>query len=71
MRVKGGAYGCMCNFGKTGDSYLVSYRDPNLKKTIDIFEHTSDYIRNFHADERSIIILTSKKLVEKILNFHK
>ncbi len=54
VRVKGGAYGCMCNFGKTGDSYLVSYRDPNLKKTIDIFEHTSDYIRNFHADERTI-----------------
>lgn len=54
VRVKGGAYGCMCNFGKTGDSYLVSYRDPNLKKTVDIFEKTSDYLRDFHADERTM-----------------
>jgi len=54
VRVKGGAYGIMCNFGKTGDSYLVSYRDPNLKKTVDIFEKTSDYLRGFHADERTL-----------------
>ncbi len=54
VRVKGGAYGIMCNFGKTGDSYLVSYRDPNLKKTVDIFEKTSDYLRDFHADERTM-----------------
>ncbi len=54
VRVKGGAYGCMCNFGKTGDSYLVSYRDPNLKKTVDIFEKTSDYLREFTADERTM-----------------
>lgn len=54
VRVKGGAYGCMCNFGKTGDSYLVSYRDPNLGKTVDIFEKTSDYIKGFTADERTM-----------------
>ncbi len=54
VRVKGGAYGCMCNFGKTGDSYLVSYRDPNLKKTIDVFEKTSDYLREFTVDERTM-----------------
>ncbi len=54
VRVKGGAYGIMCNFGKTGDSYLVSYRDPNLKKTVDIFEKTSDYLREFTADERTM-----------------
>lgn len=54
VRVKGGAYGCMCNFGKTGDSYLVSYRDPNLKKTVDIFEKTGDYLREFTADERTM-----------------
>lgn len=54
VRVKGGAYGCMCNFGKTGDSYLVSYRDPNLSKTVDIFEKTGDYLRSFDADERTM-----------------
>ena len=54
VRVKGGAYGCSCNFGKTGDSYIVSYRDPNLKKTVDVFERTGDYLRAFTADERTM-----------------
>ena len=54
VRVKGGAYGCMCSFGRTGDSYLVSYRDPNLKRTVDVFEKTGDYIRQFTADERTM-----------------
>jgi Zn-dependent M16 (insulinase) family peptidase len=44
----------MCNFGKTGDSYLVSYRDPNLKKTVEVFEKTGDYVRSFDADERTM-----------------
>ena len=54
VRVKGGAYGCMCNFGKTGDSYFVSYRDPNLVKTMEVFEGTGDYLRAFKADERTM-----------------
>lgn len=54
VRVKGGAYGCMCNFGKTGDSFLVSYRDPNLKKTVDIYKGTGDYLRSFTVDEKAM-----------------
>jgi len=54
VRVKGGAYGCMCNFGKTGDSYFVSYRDPNLAKTMETFEGTGNYLRAFKADERTM-----------------
>ncbi|MCM1184780.1 MAG: insulinase family protein [Roseburia sp.] len=54
VRVKGGAYGCMCSFGKTGDSYLVSYRDPNLRKTIDTYEKAADYLRSFTADEKTM-----------------
>ena len=52
VRVKGGAYGCMCGFGKQGDSYFVSYRDPNLQNTIEIYEKAADYIASFEADER-------------------
>lgn len=33
VRVKGGAYGCMNSYMRNGDTYFVSYRDPNLKKT--------------------------------------
>jgi len=54
VRVKGGAYGCMCSFTKNGDSYFVSYRDPNLKKTIDVFEQVKDYVASFDQDERSM-----------------
>lgn len=54
VRVKGGAYGCMCAFGRTGDSFIVSYRDPNLKKTIDIYEKMGDYVRGFSADESAM-----------------
>ena len=54
IRVKGGAYGCMCNFGKSGESYFVSYRDPNLQKTIDVYERAAETIEAFEADERTL-----------------
>lgn len=54
VRVKGGAYGCMCQFGKTGESYFVSYRDPNLEKTIEVYEQAADFVERFEADERTM-----------------
>lgn len=54
VRVKGGAYGCMCNFAKNGDGYFVSYRDPNLEKTVSVYEQAADYIKNYEADERTV-----------------
>ena len=55
VRVKGGAYGCMCQFGKTGESYFVSYRDPNLEKTIEVYEKAADFVEGFEADERTML----------------
>ena len=54
IRVKGGAYGCMSGFGVYGDSYLVSYRDPNLKETNQVFENTADYVEHFDATDRDM-----------------
>ena len=54
VRVKGGAYGCMCSFSRNGDGYFVSYRDPNLEKTVEVYEQAALYIRNFDADERAV-----------------
>ena len=54
VRVRGGAYGCMCNIASTGESYFVSYRDPHLKKTVETYEGAADFIRNFKADERTM-----------------
>ena len=54
IRVKGGAYGCMSAFKRTGKAYLVSYRDPNLDKTLAVFDGTPEYLRNFSADEHEM-----------------
>lgn len=54
IRVKGGAYGCRSFFAENGDTYFVSYRDPNLEKTNEIFEKTADYLETFEADEREM-----------------
>lgn len=55
IRVKGGAYGCMCGFSSiSGNGYFTSYRDPNLKETNEIYEKAVDYIRNFTVDERDM-----------------
>lgn len=54
VRVKGGAYGCMCGFYKNGDGYFVSYRDPNLDKTIRVYEQAADYIQDAELDERTV-----------------
>lgn len=51
VRVKGGAYGCMSGFKRGGGCFFVSYRDPNLQKTFDVFAGIPEYIRNFEADE--------------------
>ncbi len=55
VRVKGGAYGCMCGFsGVDGDVYFTSYRDPNLKNTNLVYEGIPEFIRNFTAEDRDI-----------------
>ncbi len=54
IRVKGGAYGCMNNYARSGNSYLVSYRDPNLEKTNEIFEKSVDYTESFEVSERDM-----------------
>ena len=54
VRVKGGAYGCMCGFYRDGACYFVSYRDPNLGQTIDVFEGAADFIANYEASERTM-----------------
>ena len=54
VRVKGGAYGCMCSFNRSGNAYFTSYRDPNLLETYEIYKKAPDYVRSFDADERDM-----------------
>lgn len=55
VRVKNGAYGCMCGFGVNGKSYFTSYRDPKLDETYEIYDHTYEYVKNLELDDRELI----------------
>ena len=54
VRIRGGAYGCRAVFSRNGDSFLSSYRDPNLEQTNRIYEECPAYLRAFTADEREM-----------------
>lgn len=54
VRVAGGAYGALANFSKNGNVVFSSYRDPNLKETLSIYDNMFKYIEDFNADEREM-----------------
>lgn len=54
VRVKGGAYGCMNGFKRCGDAFFVSYRDPNLTRTLNVYGDIPKYVREFTADEKTM-----------------
>ena len=51
IRVTGGAYGCGGSFTREGAMNLRSFRDPHLRRTLEVYRKTPDYIREFSADE--------------------
>ena len=55
VRVKGGAYGAMCDFTRDGIAFLTSYRDPNLTETLEIYKHAEDYVREFDCSDRDML----------------
>ena len=54
IRVQGGAYGCMCGSTASGDDYFVTYRDPNLSRSNDVFEGIPGYLESFTCSEREM-----------------
>lgn len=60
VRVKGGAYGCNCTVGPSGNVIFTSYRDPNGVATFDVFKGAGAFLRDFaeHNDLDSYIIST-------------
>ena len=44
----------MCSFGNQGDSMFVTYRDPNLTETYDVYDHAAQFVEEFDADERDM-----------------
>ena len=54
VRVLGGAYGCMTAMKRSGDSFLVSYRDPHLAETLDIYRALPAWLQELDMDERTM-----------------
>ena len=54
LRVKGGAYGCMSGFGRSGEGYFTSYRDPNVGETNRIYDGIVEYLKNFQSSDRDM-----------------
>ncbi|MGE5409658.1 MAG: insulinase family protein, partial [Clostridiales bacterium] len=54
VRVIGGAYGGFCSFSPMGTVYFASYRDPNLKETLDNFAGSPEFLDKLAADEKTM-----------------
>ena len=54
IRVQGGAYGAFTSFNRTGNLFFGSYRDPNLAKTLETFDGTADFLKNFDVSDREM-----------------
>ncbi|XP_010487842.1 PREDICTED: presequence protease 1, chloroplastic/mitochondrial [Camelina sativa] len=55
VRVSGGAYGGFCDFDShSGVFSYLSYRDPNLLKTLDIYDGTGDFLRGLDVDQETL-----------------
>jgi presequence protease len=54
IRVIGGAYGGYSTISPNGTITFNSYRDPNLKSTLENYYATPDYLNKFDADEKAM-----------------
>lgn len=54
VRVMGGAYGGFASFNAYGAAWLMSYRDPHLRETLETYDKTPLFLENFAADEKAM-----------------
>ena len=54
IRVQGGAYGCMSGSKMTGEMRFVTYRDPNIARSNEVFEGIPEYLESLDCDEREM-----------------
>ncbi len=54
LRVKGGAYGAMCGFRMGGDGYFVSYRDPNVKESLEAYRAIPQFLQQLELPQEAL-----------------
>lgn len=50
IRIQGGAYGGYCSFRPSGNTFLASYRDPNLAETFSRYKEIPEFLKTFDVD---------------------
>lgn len=57
VRVQGGAYGAFCSLDRmSGTLAMVSYRDPNVGKTLATYDATADFLRKLELSDRDLTL---------------
>lgn len=57
VRVQGGAYGAFCSLDRiTGAFSQVSYRDPNVEKTLAVYEGSARYLEQLSLSEHDLTL---------------
>ena len=54
IRVQGGAYGAFAQFARNGNMLFCSYRDPNLRETLQVYDDMADYLAKVDISEREM-----------------
>lgn len=54
VRAQGGAYGVGISMEKSGQLTVSSYRDPNLKETLSVYDNMSDFISKLDLNETEL-----------------
>ena len=54
IRILGGAYDSAAYFFRDGTIIFMSYRDPQVRKTFEIYESIPEYIAQYESDEREL-----------------
>ncbi len=69
IRVKGGAYGAGLFVNRDNDFVFFSYRDPNLKRTIEVYDNSFEFLKNLNINEKEIknYIISSISSLDKPL----
>jgi len=54
IRIQGGAYSAISEIQRNGNLFFLSYRDPHLKETFDVYKKASSYLANYQGSQRMI-----------------
>ena len=68
IRIAGGAYGCGFSAIPTGELFLFSYRDPDPANSLEVFNTSGGFIREYMTDEPDLTgyILSSVSSVDPL-----